>query len=339
MGRRSLQGLCISIAAMALIAFAGACGGGLGPTEGPTPSPTVQATVSPPEGMALPPGVTFEAAGGKFAVHRMYVRVREFVAQARASPDVDRWDLFRPLIVEPMQEFFLYLGLTHPDWEQRWAEWVRGVDLAALEHTAALMEGAGVDGIAGKALDEVAAPLKPLGKRDVFLLPGQFPYNLFNFYGHVTAGGAVTIFLYAFPFEDPTASWRERLPGLVAHETHHSVRQSLGQFPLTVIGQMVTEGLADVFAEEMYGSPATIVQLDEETVRRLWPQVQRDALRSEREVTRPYIEGGEGVPPRTAYFFGYKIVQAYKASHPGETAASLVGASPFTIYEESGYEP
>ena len=347
MGRRRPVRLAgISLAAMVLATVTVACGGEPETAVGPSPSPvktgaeaasparsrTPQATVS------LPPEAKFEAAEGRFAVYRMYRQVRRFVEEARAQPQRDRWELYRPLVVEPMDEFVRYL---EPDWERRWAAWVRTVDIEGLEHTVSLMAEAEVDGIAGRALEEIAAALGPYAwpQRPVFLLAGQWPYDPGNFYGHANIAGAVTIFLYAAPGEDPREFWRTNLPALVAHEAHHSVREALGKVALTLIGQIVFEGLADAFAEELYGSPATHVQLDKETERRLWAQIQESAFSTDQNLIDRYLQGSQGVPPRTAHYFGYKIVQAYKASHTGTTAASLVGASEFDIYAESGYEP
>ena len=129
------------------------------------------------------------------------------------------------------------------------------------------------------------------------------------------------------------------LPELIAHEAHHSIRLFHGKFPLTLIGQTVFEGLADIFAEEMYGSVATRIDLDAETERRLWSEIKSEAFATEPRLIQLYLQGGEGVPGQSLYYIGQQLIRAYKASHPGTTAAGLVGASEFDIFEESGYEP
>ncbi len=358
------RGSCVCIAALLIAIVASACGGGpqrpptLGLTPSPTkavtqPSPTATATSLvtplPPGEIKLPAGLTFEGAlpsgpafqliDGRITVYRMYSAVQQFIEEARADPQRDRWDIYRPLVVEPMQPFFAHLTITHQGWQQRWAEWVRSVDLQALEHTATEMEAAGADRIAAAALTDIAGTIAIPGERHVFLLPGQFPYNPSSFYGHVTAGGAVTIFLFPAPAEEPAQFWRQNLPGLLAHELHHSVRQFLGQFPLNVIMQALSEGMADAFAEEMYGARPTAVSLDLATERRLWAEMQENAFSGDREVMSRYLMGAEDVPWGVSYFIGYKIVKAYEASHPGTSAASLVGTSALEIFQESGYKP
>ena len=82
-----------------------------------------------------------------------------------------------------------------------------------------------------------------------------------------------------------------------------------------------------------------VATFDKETEQRLWADVRKDAMTLGQGVIQRYIEGAEGIPPNTAHFFGYRIVTAYKANHPGVTAASLTGATSAEIYEESGYEP
>ncbi len=351
-GKPPALGVRVIAAAALLLAVAAACGGeGRAPlpTATPTATPIEAATATPartptssPGAVATPPplepGLAFSAADGRFTVYRMYERVQEFVAQVKTDPGRDPWEIYRPLVVEPMRPFFGFLGITHADWEERLAKRVRSADLEALAHTASLMAEE-VDGIAQRTLDEVGAALDATGNRSVFLLPGQFPYNEFTFYGHVTAGASATIFLYANAQEDPRAMWREMLPGLIAHEAHHSIRLFHGKFPLTLIGQTVTEGLADIFAEEMYGSVATHIALDAETERRLWSDIKAEAFATEPGLIQRYLQGDEGVPAQSLYYIGQQLIQAYKASHPGTTAAGLVGTSEFEIFEESGYEP
>lgn len=311
------------------------CADGDAPERPPavTVSPTTEAAPATPR----QPVDNFAAAGGRFVVYRIYPQVRLFVDQARARPSQDRWELFRPLVVQPMLQFFSPLG---QDWETSWAEWARSADIDALEHTIAAMEQANVDGIVASALEEISAALSAYtwSPRSLFLLAGQWPQRPGNFYGHVSGNGAAAIFLYAAPGEDPAQFWRQALPGLVAHEVHHSIRMGLGQMPGTLAGQMVFEGLAEAFAEEVFGT-ASVATFDKETEQRLWVDVMKDAMTLGQGAIQRYIEGGEGIPPNTVLFFGYRIVTAYKANHPGVTATSLTGAPAVEIYEESGYEP
>jgi uncharacterized protein YjaZ len=330
-----LKMLTALVVILGITALGISCAGGDAPerSSAATVSPTAEAAPATP----LQPVDNFAAAGGRFVVYRIYPQVRLFVDQARARPGQDRWELFRPLIVQSMLQFFSPLG---QDWETSWAEWVRSADLDALEHTVAVMEQADVDGIVASALEDISAALSAYtwSPSSLFLVAGQWPQRPSNFYGYASGGGAAAIFLYAAPGEDPTQFWRQALPGLVAHEVHHSIRLGLGQGPANLAGQMVFEGLAEAFAEEVFGT-ASVATFDKETEQRLWVDVKKDAMTLGQGVIQRYIEGGEGIPPNTAHYFGYRIVTAYKANHPGVTVASLTGAPSVEIYEESGYEP
>ena len=87
------------------------------------------------------------------------------------------------------------------------------------------------------------------------------------------------------------------------------------------------------------GPGRRLYTLDPETERRLWAEMQENALSGEKEVMGRYLDGAEDVPRGATYYMGYRIVKAYEASHPGTTAASLVGVPAQEIFEESGYEP
>jgi uncharacterized protein YjaZ len=118
----------------------------------------------------------------------------------------------------------------------------------------------------------------------------------------------------------------DRVPILVAHELHHTVRWRGPGYGRTLLEALISEGLADRFAVELLGVP---------------PQPWSDAFPRERgelllALARPELEApsydhsrwffvGDATLPRWAgYTLGYRLVEAYIARNPGSSAAGLV---------------
>lgn len=124
-----------------------------------------------------------------------------------------------------------------------------------------------------------------------------------------------------------------RVSQMVAHEAHHALRFRGPGYGRTLLEAVVSEGLADHFSIELLNVPvppwsralpddATDTWLAE--ARPLWDS---DTYGHERW----FFGTTPQVPRWTGYTLGYRLVERYKAAHPGATSVSLahVAASVF----------
>jgi len=118
---------------------------------------------------------------------------------------------------------------------------------------------------------------------------------------------------------------QDRLPQIVAHELHHSVRWR-GPGPYnTLLEALVFEGLADHFAFELTGAPLP-------PWTQTFPEPETDLYldRARAELDRPFdFEAwffgiGTDLPQWTGYTLGFRIVRDYMAANPGTSARQLV---------------
>ncbi len=120
----------------------------------------------------------------------------------------------------------------------------------------------------------------------------------------------------------------ERLPSITAHELHHVGRHRGPGYGGTLLEAMVSEGLADHYAQELFGRPTPpwamaipASQID------LWIEKARPELDSRNYDHGRWFFGRSALVPRWAgYTIGFELVQRYKDANPGATAASLVDA-------------
>lgn len=116
-----------------------------------------------------------------------------------------------------------------------------------------------------------------------------------------------------------------RLPPIVAHEIHHTVRwRSPGPYG-TLLDALVFEGMADVFAVESLGadlqpwsdalSPTEIDRYLEEAR----PELDNPAFDF-----NEWFLGSRDLPRWTGYSLGFYLVESYLARNPGRSAADLV---------------
>jgi hypothetical protein len=154
----------------------------------------------------------------------------------------------------------------------------------------------------------------------------------------------------------PVPHWSEILAYTACHEYIHLVRNYL--FPRSMVGgrmvyvkseesdtlldAMLTEGMADAFAQEIYPErlPRWVTELSREDESAVWPQVHRRLEITDPTEIRRYLFGdSDRVPLWSGHAIGHAIVQSYLDNHPSMRPASLVGLQARTIYEESGYDP
>ena len=154
----------------------------------------------------------------------------------------------------------------------------------------------------------------------------------------------------------PAHNWRETLAYVTAHEYVHLVRNRLfprgvsggrmiyikNNEPDTLLDAMVTEGIADAFAEGVVPEhrPHWITALPPAIERAIWPNVEGHLNDTDPAEIRRYLFGDDDrVPVWTGHSIGYAIVRSYLATHPDARIASIIGLSSRTLLEESGYRP
>lgn len=116
-----------------------------------------------------------------------------------------------------------------------------------------------------------------------------------------------------------------RLPSIVAHEIHHTVRwRSPGPYG-TLLDAFVFEGMADHFAIELLGvevPPWSMVLSPDEIdrfLRRAQPEL--DSLGFD---FNAWFFGTRDLPRWTGYSLGFHLIDQYLARHPERSAADLV---------------
>lgn len=120
-----------------------------------------------------------------------------------------------------------------------------------------------------------------------------------------------------------------RLPPLLAHELHHSVRHRQPGYGGTLFEAMISEGLADRFAIELLQAPVPpwSAALDDSAIERWYSAAEPEFDRAGYDHARWFFGSTSEVPRWTGYAIGYHLVAAYQAGHPGATAAALVATS------------
>lgn len=144
--------------------------------------------------------------------------------------------------------------------------------------------------------------------------------------GGFTPDGS-TVNLYVDPgVADLSRVLEERLPAMLAHEMHHARRWRGPGYGRTLFEAMVSEGLADRFAVELLGGP---VPPWCEALSRDAMVTQLGAARAELDSKRydhaRWFFGSTASTARwTGYTIGYRIVTAWQARKPDDSAADLV---------------
>ena len=130
----------------------------------------------------------------------------------------------------------------------------------------------------------------------------------------------------------PAATLAARLPSLAAHEFHHAARFRGPGYGNTLLQAMVSEGLADHYASELFGEPLPpwVTALSEEELA-LWLDRARPKFDSTTYNHAAWFFGTGNVPNWAGYTIGFRLVGDYLAANPESTAASLVnlGADAF----------
>jgi len=142
--------------------------------------------------------------------------------------------------------------------------------------------------------------------------------------GFTTGANSVDLHIDA-GYPDLAQLLESRLPPLAAHELHHVVRVRGPGYGATLLGALVSEGLADQFALELYGgSPPPWVVALEGTELEHWLAEAEEEFDSISYDHEAWFFGNGVIPNWTGYAIGHRLVVDYQASHPGDSAAELV---------------
>jgi uncharacterized protein YjaZ len=140
------------------------------------------------------------------------------------------------------------------------------------------------------------------------------------------APDARSVHIYIDPqFQNLSQLLPERLPQMLAHELHHTVRHRNPGYGTTLLEAMISEGLADRFSIELLGAeiPPWSEALDD-------AQAEQYLAAAELEFDNNYDHNkwffgvGGALPRWTGYTIGFRLVAAYQVAHAGASAAELV---------------
>ena len=296
------------------------------------------------------------AAPAGLTVVPAYRVIAHFARQVRALPTLERLDSLEEKVRQYVRNSLSPLHGSYAEIGERWAVTQLGdpdVDrLSAALYTA---EQAAPRKAVEDALRRSSELLpRPDLSARVLLLPGDGQSRLLTqvmdgVMGISLSSQATLLFFW------PAGRWIEQIRYTVAHEYVHLVRNHLfprsltagrpvylkTQEPDTLLDAMVSEGISDVFAKQVYPNmePIWTRALEGGAEARIWPLVRRRLAVSDPNEIRRFISGdGDRVPQWTGYSIGYRIVRGYLDSHPTARPAGLVSMQASAIYAGSGYE-
>ncbi len=130
---------------------------------------------------------------------------------------------------------------------------------------------------------------------------------------------------------DPSATDDEiarQLPSIAAHEFHHVARIRGVGYGSTLLEAMVSEGLADHFASDVYAEPLPpwAIALSDPEIAAWIARARPDFDSSSYSHSAWFFGSTPAIPMWTGYTLGYRLVDDYREAHPGSTGASLVNA-------------
>lgn len=159
-------------------------------------------------------------------------------------------------------------------------------------------------------------------------------------------GGCIfgNIILNINPLADNYLEW---IPYVFAHEYHHCVWGNYwhvikGGGTKSLVESMLIDGQADAFAKSFNPSlnPKWISQISKEQEKKLWNKYYSKLLNETNVDYVKYMFGDtEGeIPWCAGYFFGYRIIEAFKKYYPLTTVKEIIEMSSEEIYAMSNYD-
>lgn len=120
---------------------------------------------------------------------------------------------------------------------------------------------------------------------------------------------------------------QKRLPKTLAHELHHVARMKTVGYGKTLFETMVTEGLADHFADLLYPTPESpwTKALTPEEEMFTWERARKFLNKSYNHAE--WFFGKGSIPRWAGYTLGYKLVGKYLEDHPDKNPCQLYKAN------------
>ena len=279
-------------------------------------------------------------ATGQFTVQPVYAEALAYAHDAASQPASQRVHLWSVDVLgqyPPMDDIFT----NAVGGVDQWNASLSAIDPSAFRCVVQDMQSAG---LAAQALGVLQAAAKQIpGPRTTAYL---VPWNTDKFYG---ASGEQSL-LIPFWEQDPlnralprdaTSDWGY-MPGALDHEYLEVARYDRLGSPdnayQTLLDNMVTDGLADNFAEHMTGEQIDwgISPAEEAT---LWARFQPDVTQyaNPDESAQMLGDPAQGIPDAAGYAIGDHIVSLYVQHHPGVSWNQLAGMDAQTIFAGSGY--
>lgn len=279
-------------------------------------------------------------ATGQFTVQPVYAEALTYAHDATGRPASQRVHLWSVDVLgqyPPMDDIFT----NAVGGVDQWNTSLSAIDPAAFRCVTQDMQSAQVVALALANL-QAAALQVPGPKTTAYLVP----WNTDTFYG---ASGEQSLLI---PFWEPDPLNRSLtrdaatdwfyMNGALDHEYLEVARYqrlgSAGNAYLTLLDNMVTDGLADNFAEHMTGEQMDwgISPSEEAT---LWARFQPTVTEfaNPDEASQMLGDSSQGIPNAAGYAIGDHIVALYLQKHPQVTFNQLAGMDAQTIFDGSGY--
>lgn len=317
------------LAPVALSRFQGKLGGASAGVAGALVCPAAKASDAAPKDDT-----------GQFTIQPVYAEALKYARDAVGAPKSQRvhlWDVDVLGQYPPMDDIFT-AAVGGVD---QWNTSLSSIDPSAFRCVVADMQ----------AGDVVSAALATL-QADALQLPGPkttaylVPWNTHVFYGASGEQSLLIPFWEQDPLDrtlsrDPAIDWGY-MPFALDHEYLEVVRYdrmgSEANAYQTLLGNIVTDGLADNFAEHLTGRMLDYgISPTEEAA--LWSRFQSslNQIANPNEGAEMLGDPAQGIPNGAGYQIGDHIVALYLHRHPNVTFNQLVGVDAQTIFAGSGY--
>ncbi|HEX8994519.1 MAG TPA: DUF2268 domain-containing putative Zn-dependent protease [Ktedonobacterales bacterium] len=279
-------------------------------------------------------------ATGQFTIQPVYAEALTYAHDAAGQPKSQRVHLWSVDVLgqyPPMDDIFTSAVGGVDQWDAS----LSTIDPSAYRCVVLDMQSAQVEAQALKVLQKAAKEV-PGPKTTAYLIP----WHTDKFYGASDSQSLLIPFWEQAPLDrtlprDSASDWFY-MAGALDHEYMEVARYdrlgSVGNAYLTLLDNMVTDGLADNFSEHMTGAPIDWgIGPSEEAA--LWAQFKPNMTQfaNPNEGAEMLGDASQGIPNGAGYLIGDHIVALYIQRHPTVTFNQLAGMDAQTIYDGSGY--
>lgn len=278
---------------------------------------------------------------GQFTIQPVYAEALTYAHDAAGQPSSQRvhlWDVDVLGQYLPMDDIFT-MAVGGVD------EWNKSLSAITPASFRCVVEDMQASRVEARALTTLQAAAKDLpGPTTTAYL---VPWNTTRFYG---ASGEKSLLI---PFWEETPLDRTLahnyatdwfyMPGALDHEYFEVVRYDqlggLYNAYTNLLGNIITDGLADNFAAHMTGDPLPDRGISAAEEVSLWQRFQPDLtnIANPNEGAEMLGDPSQGIPNGAGYAIGDHIVALYLQKHPSVTFTQLAGMDAQTIFDGSGY--